>query len=99
MQSQLLSLVRLGINGEELAEKVKKNKNLARSELERSWEDAIPIMIENEKQINSAVTYLLYNRNFCRRAGIEYTNISEYDRDQIRLAVSQYLSQTCQRKK
>jgi len=98
MPSKLLSM-KLEINEEKLVEIVKRNINLSVPELNKNWEEAIPTMIENEKQINIVVADLLYDRNFCRKTGIDYVNINSSDKNNVILAISQYLLQTCQRKK
>jgi hypothetical protein len=103
MKSRLLSLIALGINEEgsdELAEIIKKNRDLSVPELNRHWEEAMPLMFKNKRQINLAVTDLLYDRDFCKKAEIDYSDISmhpSYYETHVKLAISQHLLlQTCQ---
>lgn len=88
--SELVSVIELKIDLRDLVKKVRwlKNKNeIFREKILKEVEKDSAL----DSKIRRATLDLCYDREFCKQAGIEYSNIQEQDSRLIKTAIVYYL--------
>jgi hypothetical protein len=92
-ESELASLLRLGINIDQIAIKARHLRSYHEENRNRLFYELLPEMNKKWDEIKQLETDLYYEEDFCNNAGINYLNPKGLDSNCLKIAITQLIMQ------